>query len=282
VRRLFVLALAGSLLATPALAAQEPKPTRSDERVRVVPYDADNVTRVTTTLHSEVVVEVSPEESDLRLAPADSADLLFVPYRNFMVIKPKRVIPMQPVTMFATRKDGAVRSYLITLEVQDAGPLNEQSGTVFKLRYIYPADAAATRAAAWRKSQAERREQQAAEALKAASAPAAPNWRYVAQGNRMLAPAEVWDDEQSTYFRFPGNQRIPAFFVIGPDGKEATVNYSVDGGLVTVHQTAAEFHLRDGDAVLTVFNRAYNSIGINPGTGTTTPDVIRTIKGAGS
>ena len=88
----------------------------------------------------------------------------------------------------------------------------------------------------------------------------------------------MWDDGQSTFLRYPGNRRLPTFFVVHSDDKrrEASVNYSVaTNGLVTLHQTAGEFRLRDGDQVLCIFNRAFNRIGRNPGTGTTSADVVR-------
>ena len=91
---------------------------------------------------------------------------------------------------------------------------------------------------------------------------------------------DVWDDGQSTFFRFPGNMRIPAFFVINPDGKEAVADYTVNAQthIVTVHQTAPEFRLRDGDSVLCLTNHHYDPIGQNPGTGTTSPDVERVLR----
>lgn len=92
----------------------------------------------------------------------------------------------------------------------------------------------------------------------------------------------VWDDGLSTFFRFPGNSRIPTFFVTNPDGKEAVASYTVDPGshLVTVHQTAAAFKLRDGDAVMCITNNAYSPVGSDPGTGTTTPNVERVLRSA--
>ena len=89
------------------------------------------------------------------------------------------------------------------------------------------------------------------------------------------ATTAIWDDGQSTYFQFPGNQRLPGIFAVNPDGKEAVVDYSVSGDTVTVHQVSREFRLRDGAAIACVTNNAYDSIGTNYGTGTVSPDVAR-------
>jgi type IV secretion system protein VirB9 len=70
--------------------------------------------------------------------------------------------------------------------------------------------------------------------------------------------------------------------VIDPDGKEATAAYSVDGSTVQVGETARELRLRDGDTVLNIYNLGYNAVGSNPGTGTTSPDVVRVIDQPGN
>lgn len=99
----------------------------------------------------------------------------------------------------------------------------------------------------------------------------------------MPPPAQVWDDGQSTFFRFPGNQRVPVPYVIQPDGTEALGSYTVsaDGHdhILMLHQTAREIRLRDGDAIACVANRSWTPGGVNPGTGTTSPDFVRVLKG---
>ena len=90
----------------------------------------------------------------------------------------------------------------------------------------------------------------------------------------------VWDNGQSTFFRFPGNQRIPVISALTPDGREGVVNSSVSGETVTVHQLAPGFVLRDGRQVACVTNHAYDPVGVRPGTGTSSPDVERVARQA--
>jgi type IV secretion system protein VirB9 len=47
---------------------------------------------------------------------------------------------------------------------------------------------------------------------------------------------------------------------------------------VVVHATAKEFRLRKGDNVLCIFNEAFDAVGINPGTNTTSPSIERRAK----
>ena len=92
----------------------------------------------------------------------------------------------------------------------------------------------------------------------------------------------VWDDGQSTFMRFAGNQRIPVPYVVLPDGKEAVIDRTViaDGSdhIVMLPQTAKEIRLRDGDAVACIVNNNWTPAGRNPGTGTTSPNIVRVLK----
>ncbi len=62
------------------------------------------------------------------------------------------------------------------------------------------------------------------------------------------------------------------------DGSETLVPKSVDSNLVLVHAISRKFILRRGGDVLCVFNEAYDRIGINPDTNTTSPSVERIVK----
>lgn len=85
----------------------------------------------------------------------------------------------------------------------------------------------------------------------------------------------VWDNGQSTFFRFPGNQRVPAIYAMTPDGREGAVNLSTSGDLVTAQQVAPEWVLRDGKQVACVFNHKFDQVGVRPDTGTSSPDIER-------
>ena len=105
------------------------------------------------------------------------------------------------------------------------------------------------------------------------------NWRYSAQGSQALEPQSVYDNGKVTTFAFVGNQEMPAIYIENSDGSESLVPKSVDGNLVMVHAVSRKFILRRGKDVLCVFNEAYDRIGINPDTNTTSPSVERIVKG---
>lgn len=216
---------------------------------------------------------------------------------NFVMLKPLRDLAPQPLFIIGRSTDPAtgretMRAYTFELSTRE-GPLTaEAPNTYYLVRFTYPneeraAAAAAAEArrqagaaaAATRRAEAQTRAARERLQLASAAAPGTVNWNYDGQGDRELAPAEVWDDGQSTFLRFPGNRRLPAVFSVLADGREAAVNYSAStAGLVTIHQTGGAFRLRDGGRVLCILNRAHDATGRNAGTGTTSPDVVRELR----
>jgi type IV secretion system protein VirB9 len=163
------------------------------------------------------------------------------------------------------------------LMVRD-GSVEVGQNTYFYVKYRYPDD------------EAELRRQQAASRALVDQAKDADyvlslhevhgprNWRYSAQGSQALEPQSVYDNGKITTFAFVGNQEMPAIYMENPDGSESLVPKSVDRDLVMVHAISRKFILRRGKDVLCVFNEAYDSVGINPDTNTTSPSVERVVK----
>jgi type IV secretion system protein VirB9 len=92
-------------------------------------------------------------------------------------------------------------------------------------------------------------------------------------------PTLVFDDGRFTYFEFPGAREIPAVFAHGSDSEPTRVNWHMSGNFVVVQRTARKFTLRMGDAVVGIFNEAFDPTGIETPTSTVSPAVVREIKG---
>lgn len=71
---------------------------------------------------------------------------------------------------------------------------------------------------------------------------------------------------------------MPTIYTIAPDGAETIVPYAVQGEVVVVQTTAAQFILRDGREALRLANQGFDPVGRNAGTGTGTPELTRTIR----
>ncbi|WP_239002988.1 TrbG/VirB9 family P-type conjugative transfer protein [Rhodovastum atsumiense] len=220
-------------------------------------------------------------------------NLMMAKRRNYLFLKPLLALLPQPLTVLTKRADGTARRYTFQLETRPGGLTAAVPDTFYTVRFTYPEEAAAARRAAAQAERAARDAARVAARLKQNrnAGPAVRNARYRGQGTAAaraaLAPAgsargpAIWDDGQQTYLRYPGNRRVPMIYQVLQDGQEGVVGQSVapdpstHGTLVTLHAVVPMLRLRDGESVLCIVNAGFDATGWNPGTGTTTPDVVR-------
>lgn len=276
-RSIFVAAVLLTASASTALALEIPRGASQDSRVRFVDYQPYNITRIIGSLRSSVQVEFAPDEEIAHVALGNSVAWEVAPAGNILFLKPRENQPVTNISVVTTRRDGSTRSYQMELTVRD-GKVEVGQNTYFYVKYRYPADEVERRrqAAAARAIAAQAKEADNVLALHEAYGPR--NWRYSAQGAQALEPRSVYDNGKVTTFAFVGNQEMPAIYIENSDGSESLVPKSVDGNLVLVHAISQKFILRRGGDVLCVFNEAYDRIGINPDTSTTSPSVERVVK----
>ena len=280
----------------PVRADQVPAAGQYDGRMRYVAYNPGQVVHLSTVVGNTMVVSFAANEMVTSVAVTDSLHLAAVPKGNYLFFKPSTPLALQPVIVLTQKADGSLRRYVFEIEtVIPPVPGSADNAVFYSVQFTYPQDEAAVasaQAAAQARRVAQLNEQalalanqRAAEALLDAARTdpfAGPrNYKYLAQGDKSLVPVAVWDNGYSTILQFAGNARIPALFVINPDGKEATASYAVSGSTVQVGQTAREFRLRDGGTVLNIYNLGFDTVGGNPGTGTTSPDVTRSVDDPG-
>ncbi|EJJ26226.1 P-type conjugative transfer protein VirB9 [Rhizobium sp. CF142] len=273
---LISIALAAGVF-SPALALDTPRSASQDSRIRFVDYQPYNITKIVGTLRSSVQIEFAADEEIAHVALGNSVAWEVAPAGNILFLKPRENQPVTNISVVTTRRDGSPRSYQMELTVRD-GSVEAGQNTYFYVKYRYPAD------------EAERRKLEAAARVQAAQAGEADrvlslheaygprNWRYSAQGAQALEPQAIYDNGKVTTFAFVGNQEMPAIYMENSDGTESLVPKSVDGNLVLVHVISRKFILRRGGDVLCIFNEAYDRVGINPETNTTSPSVERVVK----
>ncbi|CVI63688.1 TrbG/VirB9 family P-type conjugative transfer protein (plasmid) [Agrobacterium leguminum] len=264
-----------------------PTAGKFDPRMRSLAYNPDEVVRLSTAVGATLVVTFGANETVTAVAVSNSTDLAALPRGNNLFFKASKVLSPQPVVVL-TASDAGVRRYVFSVSARTMASLDkEQSDLYYSVQFSYPADAyAARQKEAEQKLIADRTRAQMQSQQKAqdlldrppASGSRRNNWHYVAQGDRSLSPVDVYDNGFSTIFRFPGNVRLPSIYVINPDGKEASADYTVKGDYVEVSSVSREWRLRDGHTVLRILNTAYNPVGTKPGTGTTRADVRRVLK----
>jgi type IV secretion system protein VirB9 len=294
-RRLLWALLCTAMLSFPAWAEEDPVPGQQDARMRYLAYNPDQVVHLSTAVGATLVVGFGAKETVTAVAVTDSKDLKAMPKGSFLFFKSQEILPLQPVIVLTSDQGGQMRRYVFEITTVPAASLGvDAPGIYYSVQFTYPADEAERRrvlaaaqavrdVAASRAREAQHQLQLAHQKMEQkARDPFSGdrNWHYIAQGDRSLLPLEVFDNGYSTVFRFPGNVRIPSVFVINPDGKEATPNYSVKGDLVQIDSVARGWRLRNGQTVLAVWNRAFDPVGKSPETQTSSPNVQRVIKDA--
>lgn len=111
--------------------------------------------------------------------------------------------------------------------------------------------------------------------------PTPRNWKYsmqVLSGGEDIAPKLIFDDGRFTYFQFPANREVPSIYYISPAGEEGRINFHMEGDLAVVQRMGRRFVLRLGDAVVGVWNEAFDPDGIAPKDGVTVNGVTRTLR----
>ncbi len=279
-RTLGLVLLASCALAGPALAVQDPRAGRFDARVRTVPYNPANVVRVIggTFASTEIIFAVG--ETITQVAIGDADGWLAQPAGNLLFLKPSEVRAPTNAQVVTRRPDGSFRSYQFELVAHAAAGQQPAEGAQFAVTFAYPDDARQAVVAERAKAAAGADEQLAQSRLAVDLFYGPRNWRYTAQGAGAIQPLEVSDNGRLTAFRFPGNQTLPTIYTVAPDGQETIVPYTMRDDLAVVSTTAREFRLRYGNDVLRVFNLSFDPIGQNPGTGTTTPEIQRSVREA--
>ena len=261
-------------LAPPASALQHPQAGSRDARVRNVVYDPSNVVKVNGVIRASTQVMFAEGEEIAHVAIGDSVSWEIAPAGNILFLKPRERHPATNLQVVTTRRDGRKRSYQFELSINE-GSLSE---SYFVVRFSYPEDEAEIRRAeaSLRRSAAEAGAVDQTFALSDATGPR--NWRYSAQGAAALEPDGVYDDGRETYLRFEGNRETPAVYLVASDGTESVVPKDVRGELVVVHAIGRELRLRQGSLVTCLFNEAFDAVGMNYGTRTTSPAVTRTAR----
>lgn len=258
-------------------ALEIPTSAQQDNRVRFVNYQPYNITRIVGTIRSSVQVEFAPDEEIAHVALGNTVAWEVAPAGHILFLKPRENQPATNISVVTTRRDGSKRSYQMELVVRD-GSVDAGQNTYFYVKFRYPADEAQRKRL---ENEARRRAAEAgyADQVLGIHEQYGPrNWRYSAQGSAAIEPQAVYDNGKVTTFTFVGNQEMPAIYIENSDGTESLVPKTVQGDLVMVHALSRKFILRRGTDTLCIFNEAYSSAGVDPGTNTTSPSVERVVK----
>ncbi|NTA19898.1 P-type conjugative transfer protein VirB9 [Agrobacterium tumefaciens] len=280
--RALILACSVSLCATYVHALDIPTAGTNDNRIRFVNYSANDVVKVIGRYRASTQIEFDATEEIVHVATGDSVGWEVAPARNILFLKPREKNPPTNLQVVTVRQSGERRVYQFELRATEGDVTANDA--YFLVRFRYPTDEANERQrlaalqAAQQRASANKRAVDSTLSLHQSYG--ARNYRYSAQGSRAIQPDSIYDDGKVTTMRFAGNREIPAIYMVQSDGSETLIPWDArkSGELVVVHGTAKEFRLRRGGDVICIFNEAYDAVGINPGTGTTSASVERAVR----
>lgn len=236
----FLLALLAG--AAPALSESLPKSVAADARIRVVPFQENNVVYLSGMLGVSTMVVFNEDEKVATIAMGDTVAWQAVPdqSKRFIFIKPLEANAVTNMNVITSR-----RVYNFILRGLPPGNTRDAS---FKVVFSYPEDKVTAAQLAQAKANASMPNLQAAlshlELL---------NYDYGYKGSAENKPVSVVDDGTKTFFQFSGE--IPAIFAVKSDGSETLINYRREGDRIVVDKISPQWTLRQGSVTTCIFNR---------------------------
>jgi type IV secretion system protein VirB9 len=252
---LFTLGLTLTLVAR---AETLPAPGLLDSRIRIAPYSADQVYRLTGFVGYETDLEFEAGETFVGLGAGDIEGISFVAEGNHLFLKPKAAKVGTNLTIVTSR-----RTYQVDYSASAALP-DASEPVTYVLRFIYPAAA--------------REAEVSTRALAADHRPKNIDYWYC--GSASIKPTAASDDGVHTRLTFAPKAEQPAIFVLNEDGSESLLNFSMDEGDVILHRVARRLILRRGHLTGCVVNKGFTGVGDRLKSHTVSDAVERTTPGA--
>ena len=256
--RIGVAALGACVIGRGALADTVPGSGAGDARIRVFPYQADEVYRLKGYAGYQIDLEFESGEAFVGLGTGDLESLTFAAQDNHLFIKPRAGGVDTNLTVLTTR-----RTYHFDYTSTERRPDPSFGDVIYVLRFLYPAQ------------RADRAALVVEHELKTAPETRWHNLDYDYRGSLELKPVSAWDDGVQTHLRFDSDKELPAIFIRNDDGSESLLNFSADAGELVVHRIARELTVRRGRLHGCILNRGYTGSGERLESGTVTPRVER-------
>lgn len=278
-----VLFAATSALASAGQVITPHDPSQGrDPRIQVVAYSPDRVVPIYTDIGNPTLIEFESDEQIVdtpegMVGMGDSKAWQVGPKANKIMLKPMATQPDTKLIVVTTKRTYAFEIISVKKDMHAVPTMI--------LRFEYP-DTQTKQARAHPAKQevvVARLQQIAGKVTDSEEAGTRTrNRNYMKRGDESLSPSQVEDDGRFTYMRFDSTRELPIVYKLLPDGKEALTNFHMDPdtGTMVIHETAAQFVLRYGKAVMAIRNDGFNPNGALDRSGTTLPRTVRMTKDA--
>ncbi|MEM7569606.1 MAG: TrbG/VirB9 family P-type conjugative transfer protein [Pseudomonadota bacterium] len=223
-----------------------------DPRIKTVAYVNDSVVPLTAHLGYQLAIEFQADEVIENVAIGDSASWQVTPNRRGSVLIVKPVNQALPTNMTVLTSERRYSFALVAKNSDGASP----SQMTFVLRFVAKDDMAAI------KEDARPNDLELAE--NAAFQTPSRNAEYSFTGSAEIVPAEIFDDGQSTYFRWSSATPSPAIFLLGKKGERSLVNHSYVADYLVVDRVSERFLLQLGQFSTVIYNDAFTLAKLGP------------------
>lgn len=233
-KHLLIVAL---IFATPAYAERAPSSLATDNRMKQVMYDKNQVYHIQGVYGYQTSIEFAEDESIKAVSLGDTIAWQVIPVGNRVFLKP--VEPNADTNLTIVTNGRTYYFRLSSLETKNRADMT------YLLRFAYPQPLPKLPSTAEKK------------VVKGFSITDL-NMDYSSYGNDTAKDGirlkRVFDDGQFTFFKFEDGSEIPAIYTVGADGTESMVNKRREGDYFVVERLAGRYTLRNGTLYLCVRN----------------------------
>ena len=285
----------------------DPPSCGPDPRARCAAYVPGQVYRVVVALGDSLVLQFPDDSVAMTVAGARVQENMehsaptewqSAKEHNLVYLTPLRAdMPTTSMAVTVAMPDGSIVVHVLELNVRAGAVTKDTPDTMFSLVFSYPAMEAAKAKAdrrAKREAWKERHKNDADEAQERLATDRlqqdifygqSRNTLFKERGDAQLKPARVSDNGLEWAITYSPQSSLPVPFALQSgedcDGKhEATLDFNVPlPGLMLIHADPAIICLRQNHLVYELQRAAPLPVNV-PGTGTVSPEVVRTMRSA--
>lgn len=229
-----------------AYSNQNPRSLATDQRIKVVAYDPNNVVTLRGNEFVSSAIYFSKAEAVQNVNCGDQlAWDISVNKENPNVVFVKPKLPDSDTNMtILTNK----HNYQLRLVNHKN---DKQRSITYALKFAYPDED---------QNELENNLQALRENVAGNTPEGSPvqwNYNYSFYGDKSIVPVQAFDNGVYTVFKFNRNTKLPAIFAVDRHQNESITNLRVQGDYVFVQGVRRQYTFRNGENVATIYNENF-------------------------
>ena len=243
---LLMIILSSVLLPMQAYSLQKSTPLATDNRLRTYIYNPNDIYVYTGYYRYQSSIIFALDEEILTVTMGDTLGWQMIPQGNRLFLKPISPEANTNMTILTNK-----REYLFELYADEAEDIRDEEMT-FTAKFIYPNEISEAALFTFGSDDDDERNEDIANIAEEEI-----NRNYSFSGSSDVAPLQIFDDGEFTFFEFKDkNAELPAIFSVDRFGNEELVNFRVKGNYLVIEKVVQQFTLRRGVDITCIFNEA--------------------------